>query len=233
MRPRERRETSEQELFRSRLDQIIDMKHALVKLGQAIDWRFLEERFGAVYTDKPGQPPLPTRLMAGLAILKHTYDLSDEALCDRWVESPYFQYFCGEEFFQHTLVFDRSSLRRWRQRMGENKLKTLLQESLAVATRTDAMKPSDLARVVIDTTVSSQHGHRRRMPARSARIRAACWTDEGAECPGSASRFLRAAGRPLRSTSAAVMTRACSVLRQPPLFIGANDADKRAARCGS
>jgi IS5 family transposase len=70
MRPRERRETSEQELFRSRLDQIIDMKHALVKLGQAIDWRFLEERFGAVYTDKLGQPPLPTRLMAGLAILK-------------------------------------------------------------------------------------------------------------------------------------------------------------------
>jgi len=65
MRPRERRETSEQELFRSRLDQIIDMKHALVKLEQAIDWRFLEERFGAVYTDKPGQPPLPTRLMAG------------------------------------------------------------------------------------------------------------------------------------------------------------------------
>jgi Transposase domain (DUF772) len=114
------------------------------------DWRFLEERFGAVYTDKPGQPPLPTRLMAGLAILKHTYDLSDEALCDRWVESPYFQYFCGEEFFQHALVFDRSSLTRWRQRMGEDELQALLQESLAVATRTEAMKPSDLARVVID-----------------------------------------------------------------------------------
>src|SRR6201997_2582463 len=153
MRPRERRETSEQDLFRSRLDQIIDMKHALVKLGQAIDWRFLEERFGAVYTDKPGQPPLPTRLMAGLAILKHTYDLSDADLCDRWVENPYFQCFCGEEVFQHSLVFDRSSLTRWRQRMGEDKLKALLQESLAVATRTDAMKPSDLARVVIDTTV--------------------------------------------------------------------------------
>src|SRR5260221_7164885 len=84
MRPRERRETSEQDLFRSRLDQIIDIKHALVKLARTIDWRFLEQTFGAVYTDKPGQPPLPTRLMAGLAILKHTYDLSDEALCDRW-----------------------------------------------------------------------------------------------------------------------------------------------------
>src|ERR687888_153288 len=118
MRPRERRQTSEQDLFRSRLDQIIDMNHALVKLARAIDWRFLEERFGAVYTDKAGQPPLPTRLMAGLAILKHTYDLSDEALCDRWVENPYFQY----GFFQHALVFDRSSLTRWRQRMGEEKL---------------------------------------------------------------------------------------------------------------
>ena len=66
MRPRERRESSEQDLFRSRLDQIIDMKHALVKLARAIDWGFLEQTFGAVYTDKPGQPPLPTLLMAGL-----------------------------------------------------------------------------------------------------------------------------------------------------------------------
>src|SRR6516165_12006205 len=153
MQPKERRETGEQDLFRSRLDQIIDLQHALVRLARAIDWRFLEEKFGAVYTDKPGHPPLPTRLMAGLAILKHSYDLSDEGLCERWVENPYFQYFCGEEFFQHRLVFDRSSLTRWRQRMGEVKLQVLLQESLAVATRTEAIKPSDLARVVIDTTV--------------------------------------------------------------------------------
>src|SRR5215831_3531559 len=63
MRSRERQETSEQDLFRSRLDQIIDMKHALVKLARTIDWGFLEQTFGAVYTDKPGQPPLPTQLM--------------------------------------------------------------------------------------------------------------------------------------------------------------------------
>ena len=56
MRPRERRESGKQDLFRSRLDQIIDMNHALVKLARTIDWRFLEEKFGAVYTDKPGQP---------------------------------------------------------------------------------------------------------------------------------------------------------------------------------
>lgn len=153
MRPKERRQTGEHDLFRSRLDQIIDLDHALVKLGEAIDWRFLERKFGEAYSDKPGHPPLPTRLMAGLAILKHTYDLSDEALCERWVENPYFQYFCGEEFFQHCLVFDRSSLTRWRQRMGEEKFLALLQESLSTAARTGALKPSELARVVIDTTV--------------------------------------------------------------------------------
>lgn len=65
MRPRERNERGEQDLFRSRLDQIIDMKHPLVALGRTVDWSFLEERFGEVYTDDPGRPPLPTRLMAG------------------------------------------------------------------------------------------------------------------------------------------------------------------------
>src|ERR1700682_1322610 len=157
MRPRERRGTGEQDLFRSRLDQIIDMNHPLAKLARTVDWRFLEERFGEVYTDDPGHPPLPTRLMAGLAILKHTYDLSDEVLCERWVENPYYQFFCGEEFFQHRLVFDRSSLTRWRQRMGEEKLQALLQESLSVATKTEAIKPSDLNRVIVDTTVQPKN----------------------------------------------------------------------------
>jgi hypothetical protein len=80
MRPRERRESGEQDLFRARLDQIIDMEHALVRLARTIDWGFLEATFGAVYQDGAGRPPLPTRLMAGLAILKHTYDLSDEVM---------------------------------------------------------------------------------------------------------------------------------------------------------
>ncbi|UCI18503.1 IS5 family transposase [Mesorhizobium sp. B2-1-8] len=152
-RPREKRETGEQDLFRSRLDQIINMKHELVRLAQAIDWPVLEERFGAVYSDGPGMPPLPTRLMAGLAILKHTFDLSDEELCARWVENPYFQYLCGEEFFRHELSFERSSMTRWRQRMGEEPITALLQESLAVAVKSGAMKPADTRRVIVDTTV--------------------------------------------------------------------------------
>ena len=153
MRPKERRDSGQNDLFRARLDQIVDMGDPLAKLAATIDWRFLEERFGTVYSDKPGQPPLPTRLMAGLSILKHTHNLSDEELCARWVENPYFQLFCGEEFFRHKLPFDRSSLTRWRQRMGEEKLVALIQESLNAATRTGAAKPTDFSKVIVDTTV--------------------------------------------------------------------------------
>jgi transposase, IS5 family len=153
MRPKEVWDSGQNDLFKARLDQIVDLGHPLARLAATIDWRFLEERFGAVYSDKPGQPPLPTRLMAGLSILKHTHDLSDEELCARFLENPYFQLFCGEEFFRHKLPLDRSSLTRWRKRMGEEKLVALIQESLNAATRTGAAKPSDFAKVIVDTTV--------------------------------------------------------------------------------
>src|SRR6516162_8542835 len=86
-------------------------------------------------------------------ILKHMHNLSDEALCERCVENPYFQYFCGEVAFRHELPFDRSSLTRWRQRLGEEQIVALLQESLSVAHRTGAIDTKDLERVAIDTTV--------------------------------------------------------------------------------
>ena len=157
MKPRERREMGTQDLFRSRLDQIINMKHELVTLAKAVSWSFIEETCGAVYADGPGMPPLPTRLMAGLAILKHTVNLSDEELCARWVANPYFQFFCGEEFFVHELPFDRSSQTRWRQRMGEERIASLLQESLSVAVRSGAMAPRDTGRVIVDTTVQPKN----------------------------------------------------------------------------
>ena len=157
MKPRERRETGAQDMFRSRLDQIINLKHELVRLSKTVSWSFIETKCGEVYAVGPGMPPLPTRLMAGLAILKYTFDLSDEELCDRWVENPYFQYFCGEEFFLHELPFDRSSLTRWRQRMGEERVAALLQESLSVAIRTGAMAPRDTRRVIVDTTVQPKN----------------------------------------------------------------------------
>ena len=133
-----------------------------MRLARAIDGRFLEERVGAVSEDGPGRPPLPTRLMAGLSIVKHRHDLSDELLGERWLESPSFQLFGGEEFFPHKRPFDRSSLTRWRQRRGEARLVALLQEmallqdSLSVATRSGAAKPDDFRPVIVDTTVQEK-----------------------------------------------------------------------------
>ena len=155
MKPRQQLR-GQDDLFRSRLDQIIDMKHALVQLAGLINWRFIEAKLGVVYTDGPGQPPLPTRLMAGLAILKHMHNLSDEAVVDRWTENPYYQHFCGEEHFHHKAPFDRSSLPRWRARMGAERLEALLQESLAVAVKTEAVEVKDMSKVIVDTTVQEK-----------------------------------------------------------------------------
>ena len=147
----------QRDLLQPALDQIIDMDHPLVRLRREIDWGFLDGRFSAVCQAGPGHPPLPSQLVAGLLILKHMHNLSDEALCARWLENPYFQYFWGEESFQHRLPFDRSSLTRWRQRLGEEQLSALLQESLSVAHKTGALATKDLERVAVDTTVQPKN----------------------------------------------------------------------------
>lgn len=147
-----RSDNRNRDLFRPGLDQIIDHAHPLARLAAQIDWDFLALRWGQIYRLGPGQPPLPTRLVAGLFILKHLHDLSDEALCARWLENPYYQYFCGETVFRHNLPFERSSISRWRKRLGEEGLLALLQESLSVAHKTRAIETKDLERVVVDTT---------------------------------------------------------------------------------
>src|SRR5215468_9435431 len=51
---------------------------------------------------------------------------------------------------------DRSSLTRWRQRLGKEQIVALLQESLSAAHRTGAIDTKDLERVAIDTTVQEK-----------------------------------------------------------------------------
>ena len=137
------RDDRQKDLLRPALDEIIDLGHPLARLSGEIDWGFLDRRFASVCQAGPGQPGLPTRLVAGLFILKHMHNLSDEALCARWLENPYYQFFC-ELSFCHKLPFERSSLTRWRQRLGEEQL---------VAHKTGAIETRDLERVVMDTTV--------------------------------------------------------------------------------
>jgi IS5 family transposase len=147
------RDDRQKDLLRPALETIIDLGHPLVRLSREIDWQFLDKRFAGVCAAGAGQPGLPTRLVAGLLMLKHMHDLSDEVLCARWLENPYYQFFCGELSFCHQLPFDRSSLTHWRQRLGEEQLVALLQESLSVAHKSGALATRDLERVVVDTTV--------------------------------------------------------------------------------
>ncbi len=144
------------DLFRARLDQILDMNNKWVKLAHRIDWDDVRQRFSIPLSPNGGHPPLDARLMIGLLIIKYTDNLSDEALCERWLENPYYQYFCGMEFFQHQLPFDRSSLSRWRKRLNESDLEALLQLSLRTAFDAGALKVEQLKTVVVDTTVQEK-----------------------------------------------------------------------------
>ena len=104
------------DMFRNELVNIIDPRHALLGLAKLLDWERLDAEFGALYAEK-GRPGVPTRLMAGIHLLKHMKGVSDEVVCAMWVENPYFQAFCGEKYFQHQLPFDRTSMSNWRARI--------------------------------------------------------------------------------------------------------------------
>jgi IS5 family transposase len=155
MRPKKPGTTGEGDLFRARLEQIINLKHELVQLAARIDWDWIDREIAPLYSDK-GRPGIETRFVIGLLLLKHIYGLSDEGVCERWVHDPYFQHFTGEEFFQHEFPHERSDLSHWRKRLGD-KLELLLAESLRVAHEAGALRTRDLKRVTVDTTVQPKN----------------------------------------------------------------------------
>ena len=156
MRPKKPETAGSTDLFRARLDQIINLKHELAQLAGKINWDWIDGEIAPLYSDK-GRPGIGTRFAIGLLLLKHIYRLSDEGACDRWVHDPYFQYFTGEEFFQHEFPHERSDLSHWRKRFGD-KLELLLAESLRVAHTSGALRTRDLARVTVDYVAVSGPG---------------------------------------------------------------------------
>lgn len=152
------------DLFRSRLENIIHMRHELVILSKLIDWQRIEKHYAPFYKDK-GRNANAIRLMVGLHLLKHMRGLSDENVCEEWRENPYMQYFCGEEYFCSDYPIERSGMSHFRDRVGAEALEILLQESLAAAQRAGAISHKDTRAVAVDTTVAeksithpTQHG---------------------------------------------------------------------------
>jgi IS5 family transposase len=154
MKPKPKPRTHEQPLIATmRLDLALDMDHDLVRLAAMIPWDHLAAEFGPLYCADNGRPAIPIRLMAGLHYLKHLKALSDEQVLRAWIENPYMQFFCGEEFFQHRLPIDPSQMSRWRQRIGADGVEKLLQATITAGMKSGLITERSLEKVIVDTTV--------------------------------------------------------------------------------
>jgi len=144
------------ELFGARLSELLNPEHPLYVLAERIDWSRFDSAIDACYADELGRPGVNTRLMVGLLYLKHAFDESDESVVARWVENPYWQFFCGLSYMQHELPIDPSSLSRWRKRVGAERLEKLLETTIHTALAMKAMRPQELEKVNVDTTVQEK-----------------------------------------------------------------------------
>lgn len=138
------------------LADLLNNQHPLCQLADAIEWESFETEFGKFYSEDMGRPALPIRLLVGLHYLKHLYNVSDEIVVASWVENPYWQYFCGNEYFQHDFPCDSSSLVTWRKRVGADGIKYLLKQTIETAKREHALKPQYIKQVNVDTTVQEK-----------------------------------------------------------------------------
>jgi IS5 family transposase len=146
----------QRDLFHIELQHLVDCRHPLVQLADQIQWPEFEVAFTPLFCADNGRAACPVRLMVGLHYLKHTFDLSDEDTVAQWVENPYWQYFCGGKFFEHRLPIDPSSMSRWRGRLKEAGVETMLAELIATGLRSGAIRPTMLERINVDTTVQEK-----------------------------------------------------------------------------
>jgi IS5 family transposase len=144
------------DLFRSNFKQILNPDHQLCLLADSIDWPGFDAQFVDCYSDDMGRPGNAIRLMVGLHYLKHAFDESDESVIDRWVENPYWQYFCGFDYMQHECPIHPTSMVKWRQRVGAEKLESLLAETLRIALKDKQVTSQQLRKVTVDTTVQEK-----------------------------------------------------------------------------
>lgn len=145
--------TPQLNVFKIPLDLYIDKNHELCLLSEKIDWDQVEEDFSEYYCANNGRPSIPIRKIVGVILLKRTYNLSDESVVDRWKENPYWQYFCGEIYFQHQQPFDPTELIKFRQRIGESGAEKILKLTILLFDKKEIREKE----VLIDTTVQEKN----------------------------------------------------------------------------
>lgn len=170
------------DFFGSRLDAMIDLKHPLAVLATRLPWAAIEVALAPklarqAQTPKPvrgqdlagefagefgggvspaGRPRLPVRLMASLLYLKNSFNLSDEELVERWAENVQWQFFSGMDYYEPRLPCDATQIGRFRRLLGEDGLELLLKATIECAVEIKAVRPVDLERVIVDSTVQSK-----------------------------------------------------------------------------
>ena len=103
-----------------------------------------------------GRPRLPIRLMSSLLYLKNSFNLSDEDLVARWSENVVWQFFSGMEYYEPRLPCDATQIGRFRTAIGEEGMEQLLKFTIQTAVEIKAIKPAELERVIVDTTVQEK-----------------------------------------------------------------------------
>lgn len=140
-------------MFRIPMKQFIDESHELVGLSKKIDWESLENGLSVYYCADNGRPGVPIRLIVGVIMLRRMFNQSDESVLDRWVENPYWQYFCGEVYFCHDFPFDRTELIKFRRRIGEDGAEQILKATVNLFGAKEVQEKE----VLIDTTVQEKN----------------------------------------------------------------------------
>ena len=170
------------DFFRARLDQMIDLRHPLAVLARRMPWSQIETALAPAFARKDGRgeavevdelfgptlavagggvsaagrPRLSIRLMASLLYLKHAFNLSDEAVADRWAENVVWQYFSGQEYYEPRRPCDPTQIGRFRTAIGEAGVEELLKATIDTAVETKAVRPSEFERVIVDSTVQEK-----------------------------------------------------------------------------
>jgi len=147
----------EPNMFQMYLPNILNLSHPLCKLADSIDWNDLHEDFKELYCEDFGRPAKSVHLMVGLHYLKYLKNLSDEEIVERWIENPYWQYFCGEEYFQTTFPIHPTSMTKWRNRLQDSHLNKLLEATIQSGLKTKTIQKRSIKKVNVDTTVQEKN----------------------------------------------------------------------------
>ena len=100
-----------------------------------------------------GLPLVPLRIMISLLYLKHAYNESDEGVVARWADTPRWQFFSGCAYYEDRQPCDATTLVKFRQLLGEEGVEELLAQTINVAVELKLIDPSELSRVIVDSTV--------------------------------------------------------------------------------